>query len=433
MTLKFEFINHSCFILTNNNITLAVDPWLEGSVFNKSWELLVDTPKSSLGNVKNCDYIWFSHEHPDHFNPQDVKKFPTDKKYLFQKTKDKRVINFLKKFSKNVLELNSNQVFKLNKDFSIQVLPFQDLDSFCIIKINDLTILNLNDCDIKNSKELKFIKEKAGNIDILFAQFSYAIGKSNKEDKKTREEISKKILENLSRTISYLKPKKVVPFASFCFFSRKDNFYLNDSINKIGDTISFLKKKHLDVEFLCFYPGDIWDLNNEWKNEESLNKYIDHYKNIQPSNNIDDIIKFSELESISLKFISTTKKNNNLFDIYNFINKKYHSIFFKLTDSNIFLKFDFDKGLQKTFNITDENPICELTSESLKQLFIGGYGYDALTIGGRYEANKLGEKCLKKIFKFQTKNYQNQFYNFTDILQRLFSKIFKNSRAIPDR
>ena len=85
MTLKFEFINHSCFILTNNNITLAVDPWLEGSVFNKSWELLVDTPKSSLGNVKNCDYIWFSHEHPDHFNPQDVKKFPTDKKYLFQK------------------------------------------------------------------------------------------------------------------------------------------------------------------------------------------------------------------------------------------------------------------------------------------------------------------------------------------------------------
>ena len=184
---------------------------------------------------------------------------------------------------------------------------------------------------------------------------------------------------------------------------------------------------------MCFYPGDIWDLNNEWKNEESLNKYIEHYKNIQPSNNIDDIIKFSELESISLKFISTTKKNNNLFDIYNFINKKYHSIFFKLTDSNIFLKFDFDKGLQKTFDITDENPICELTSESLKQLFIGGYGYDALTIGGRYEANKLGEKCLKKIFKFQTKNYQNQFYNFTDILQRLFSKIFKNSRAIPDR
>jgi len=58
MTLKFEFINHSCFILTNNNITLAVDPWLEGSVFNKSWELLVDTPKSSLGNVKNCDYIY---------------------------------------------------------------------------------------------------------------------------------------------------------------------------------------------------------------------------------------------------------------------------------------------------------------------------------------------------------------------------------------
>ena len=37
------------------------------------------------------------------------------------------------------------------------------------------------------------------------------------------------------------------------------------------------------------------------------------------------------------------------------------------------LCIDFDKGLQKTFDITDENPICELTSESLKQLFVGGY------------------------------------------------------------
>ena len=233
MTLKFEFINHSCFTVTYKDKSLTVDPWLEGSVFNKSWNLLVETPTKSLQTVKKSDYVWFSHEHPDHFNPPNIKMLPLEKNYLFQKTKDKRVINYLKKFSKKVFELDSDEVFNISNNFSIRVMPFQDLDSFCIIKVDGLTILNLNDCDIKNKKELDIIKKKAGKIDILFAQFSYAIGKSNKNEKTEREGISKDILVNLSNTISYLNPTKVVPFASFCFFSRKDNFYLNDSINRV--------------------------------------------------------------------------------------------------------------------------------------------------------------------------------------------------------
>ena len=55
------------------------------------------------------------------------------------------------------------------------------------------------------------------------------------------------------------------------------------------------------------------------------------------------------------------------------------------------------------------------------------------TIGGRYESNLYGEKCLNKIFKFQTKNYQNQFYNFNEILTKLLFKSFKKSRYNPER
>ena len=139
---------------------------MEGSVFNKSWNLLVETPTKSLQTVKKSDYVWFSHEH-DHFNPPNIKMLPLEKNYLFQKTKDKRVINYLKKFSKKVFELDSDEVFNISNNFSIRVMPFQDLEPFCIIKVDGLTILNLNDCDIKNKKELDIIK-KAGKIDILF-------------------------------------------------------------------------------------------------------------------------------------------------------------------------------------------------------------------------------------------------------------------------
>ena len=107
--IKFEFINHSCFSLSYNNISLTVDPWLEGTVFNKSWNLLVETPEKSLDTVKNSDFIWFSHEHPDHFNPLSIKLLPLEKIYLFQKTSDRRVVKYL-----------SNHLGNAKNEFSIQ-------------------------------------------------------------------------------------------------------------------------------------------------------------------------------------------------------------------------------------------------------------------------------------------------------------------------
>ena len=157
---KFEFVNHSSVILSNDSVSLAMDPWIEGSVFNNSWNLLSKTPQKSIENLTKSNYIWFSHEHPDHFNPPNLKIFSKKNIFLFQKTIDGRVINFLKKISPNIKELKLNETYQLSKNFSIEVIPFQYLDSMLIAKINNLTILNLNDCDIKNDFQLEFIKKK---------------------------------------------------------------------------------------------------------------------------------------------------------------------------------------------------------------------------------------------------------------------------------
>ena len=103
---------------------------------------------------------------------------------------------------------------------------------------------------------------------------------------------------------------------------------------------------------------------------------------------------------------------------------KNHKIFFNLTDINKIFSFDFKNGLVEINNISSNDPVCSLKSESLNQLFSSGYGYDALIIGGRFEANDVGLKNLNNIFKFQAKNYQNIYYNFNDVLLRLFKKIF---------
>ena len=428
--IEFHFVNHSGFILSKDNTKLAFDPWIDGSVFNNSWNLLAETPQETLNILSKSDYVWFSHEHPDHFNPPNLNIFNSDTKFLFQETKDRRVLNYIKKkISNNIYEVSKNNIFNLEKNFSIEIVPFQYLDSMSIINIEDITILNLNDCDIKNMSEIKEILNKTNKVDILLIQFSYAIGKYNENEKNKREQLSLKILKNLSNIINFINPTITIPFASFCYFSRNDNFYLNDSINKIEDTINYLKNKHPNKEFYCFYPGDKWNLRDKWDNQTSIEKYNLAYSKIKPKNYEAKSILVDDIYKASQKFIYNTISNNNLFNVYKLINYKFYKINFYVTDLKKKYSFDFDNGLNEQQSYSKDDPFCKLSSDSLFQLFNSGYGYDALIIGGRFEANNPGLSNLNKIFKFQAKNYQNIYYNFYDIVLRFFKKIFKPNNA----
>ena len=91
--LEFNFINHSSFSVIKNNIILTVDPWIEGSVFNNSWKLLSKTPNEMIELAKQSNFVWFSHEHPDHFNPPNLRIFNKNTNFIFQKTKTKELLN----------------------------------------------------------------------------------------------------------------------------------------------------------------------------------------------------------------------------------------------------------------------------------------------------------------------------------------------------
>ena len=70
-----EFVNHASYIIEFNGKKIITDPWLEYRVFNEGWQLLSDS-KCTYEKFKDIDYIWFSHEHPDHFMPRVIKKIP---------------------------------------------------------------------------------------------------------------------------------------------------------------------------------------------------------------------------------------------------------------------------------------------------------------------------------------------------------------------
>ena len=63
------FINHASFIIEGNGKSILTDPWYEGEIFNKGWKLLIENETKDINNIlDSIDYIWISHEHPDHFS-----------------------------------------------------------------------------------------------------------------------------------------------------------------------------------------------------------------------------------------------------------------------------------------------------------------------------------------------------------------------------
>ena len=76
---KLQFINHASYLYESNEFMLICDPWVEGLAFNGGWSLLDTTTSNDklvdkISSANKPLYIWYSHEHSDHFAVPFLKK-----------------------------------------------------------------------------------------------------------------------------------------------------------------------------------------------------------------------------------------------------------------------------------------------------------------------------------------------------------------------
>lgn len=275
MNNLLTFVNHACFHVSNDETLLLVDPWVEGAVFNNGWSLL-DNSTSNCALVRDLSgrklntFIWFSHEHPDHFSISFIKKlkqeFVGKVTLLFQETKDKRVVGFLQKQGFEVVECAPGAPIKLDQQLSITVFPYADGDSYCLIKSGERAILNLNDCAVASPKACKAVKASiaplAGDIDILLTQFGYANWVGNPFEPGLRRRAAAEKRERIAMQMDAFKPTLTIPFASFVAFSSIENSYLNDYQNS-AYTIRQWSTLSPGTENLRFMkPRDVIDMHS---------------------------------------------------------------------------------------------------------------------------------------------------------------------------
>ena len=125
---------------------LSTDPWLGSDhyAYFGSWYLPYEIPENIHQDILSSKYIFFSHGHPDHLNPDSVHKFKNNTIILGDHV-GKRMFNDLKSQGFNVRILKERVWIELSKNISVMSVSTKIQDTILLIKINDDIFINLND------------------------------------------------------------------------------------------------------------------------------------------------------------------------------------------------------------------------------------------------------------------------------------------------
>jgi UDP-MurNAc hydroxylase len=432
--IKLTFVNHASYLIEYDGVGLLVDPWLTGRVFDNGWSHISKTYFTKT-LAKKVTHIWFSHEHPDHFSPRDLinfkKKYSINPIILFQETKDKRLRNFCLKFSYRFKEIAHWSNFKIKKNFNITVVRAGMIDSLHILNIAGKKIVNLNDCLI-NIDDLKVIKRRCKKIDLLFTQFSYASWIGNKKDKDLRKKAITEKQEDILLQIKFLKPKNIIPFASFIYFCHDENKFMNDEIADLEKTCNFIKS--MNTRPVVMYPGTNWNLQKEPASSlANIKKYKIDFKKIKKAHYIKGIkINLSDLEKSGQNYFNKIKNNNNylLMVVIHYLSK-FLSLFYKknflgldgvnlmIIDYKKIYNFNWRNGFQRT---ESKQIDISLSSEVLKFIFDNEFGITTLLINarGKYKSEE-SLYSLQRIFMLGVVNS-----NGIKLIDLITSKILRS-------
>lgn len=385
--MQIEWVNHASFILQSQNIRLLCDPWLEGRVFHEGWELLSPTA-FTYENFDSITHLWFSHEHPDHFNPPNLKKIEIAYRQkivvLYQKTKDKKVIEFCRDLGfKQVVEIAPGERIQLAEQFDLWCEPLGGRDSWLYCQIEGVTLLNLNDCVVDSREKAIKLRDRLGNIDILMTQFSYASWVGNDDEPRLRARQAKDKLMRLELQAKVLAPKYIFPFASFVTFCHTENRYMMSTVNRISQVVDAIAQK-LPCNPVVLYPGDVLSVNgledlSHVDYQTALRKYQSDYTHaLQLPPVTAASISWAQLQDNCRLFIDMLTRDNDRILLQALLRPTRLFI----SDLNMSLMLSLD-GLDQIKSLEHDCDIS-LSSDALNYCFRFLWGGDTLDINGRF-------------------------------------------------
>ena len=393
--MKLAFVNHACCKLIAGETGLLFDPWIDGAAFNDGWDLLIPTPLSLDGIMAGITHIWLSHEHPDHFSPSFLARIaPSHKErvtILFQPTRDHRVAQFCRGLGFRVTEMRDGRPLALGGGVTATCGAHDFYDSWLHVTDGTQSVINLNDCQLAAPADLTRLARRFGPPTLMLSQFSYAAWKGGKDDRLFRDEAAKKKRDTLTAQTRVLRPRYALPFASFIYFSHVENAYLNDAMNTPRQAAETLAAAGTIPVVL--YPGDEWEIGAPHDNAAALARYDERFAALPqlPLRGPGESVSLDRLRDAFAAYRARMLVQNSrlliaLLRKLRFLGT-FQPIAIRLTDLDTVISFSLLDGIAV---LRGGTPDVAMHSSSLLFLLKNDFGYDTLTVNGRFEAGTEG-------------------------------------------
>jgi CMP-N-acetylneuraminate monooxygenase len=288
-----RWLNHACVYIECNGVSFITDPWLFGPAFMTGWWLDEPSTTDSTELLKSADFIYISHNHPDHLHPETLGLVPKDKKIIVANFNSNSSEKYLKALGfSNIISLDYNEIFEITQDFQISILKSGDFrdDSGIYFNLNGQEILLTVDCNYLNSNVLP------NNLDLLMTSFAggasgfplcfedYDLNEKTNIVKRNKISIRASVTSYLQAT----QPKFYMPYAGmFKEYASRDEFIQKNNVKNSTEDYEPICEK-FGTKYLEPKKNQILEFSDErislrqievnYLNKEKPSFYINNYK-----------------------------------------------------------------------------------------------------------------------------------------------------------
>ena len=142
--IGFETIGNATLICYEDRPVLATDPWFAGPAYFGSWILSHQVPSEQIEAIRNCEFIWLSHGHPDHLSSESLEQL-RHSKFLIADHVGARIYKDLVEAGFEVSILPDRKWVDLSESIRIMSVADFNQDSVLLADVGGRLVVNTND------------------------------------------------------------------------------------------------------------------------------------------------------------------------------------------------------------------------------------------------------------------------------------------------
>jgi hypothetical protein len=240
MDIGFDTIGNATVICYDRGPVLATDPWVQGSAYFGSWTNSHVIPEEQMTAIMASQFIWFSHGHPDHLNPESVGLF-RNHQILLPDHYGERIAMELKNNGFKVSILPDKQWVTLSPRIKVLCITDYNQDAVLLIDINGRLLVNLNDASDHgwSSYVKRIIKQYRKSFLLALCNYGCAnmINIFNEQGVRIPPAGAKTVPLGASMALASktFGTSFVLPFSSLHKYQRTDSVWVNQYTPSLAD------------------------------------------------------------------------------------------------------------------------------------------------------------------------------------------------------